>query len=407
MEHLAPYSERQFVFPFDVIIAHGPCQDGTTSAWLVWRRLPEFYKFLLRKIGGFYTNKYRFKKDYKLGKNNSYVSSHIHPNSPEGSIILQKLGYPVVFVFTKPKAAIPRELIEDKNVLILDLDLGDHLVQVIQNSNKTLLIDHHDSTVDTLATYSEILSSPSLEGKFETFVSTEKTESGASLAWCYFYNNKVLGAKIPPFIDIVRIGDNWTWKDNPHAKSIIRALYVRKAFNSFDDIEKAYNTWQNMEKAYIAQGQAILEYEINVIRNIAKKVQIGYMVVEHNNHNNQHFYKSRFYSPDNAIVKYKQDHSSPHETVYCIAYTSTSVLKSEVACSMRYYANENFKINVDFCAIWNYVPNTNLISISLREPSKGLNLSYIAKNVKNSSKLGGGHMEAAYCHSMVLKIYIK
>jgi hypothetical protein len=31
-------------FKYDLVIAHGPCADGFTSAWCVWRQLPQEYK---------------------------------------------------------------------------------------------------------------------------------------------------------------------------------------------------------------------------------------------------------------------------------------------------------------------------------------------------------------------------
>src|SRR5579862_672208 len=110
---------QQYRFKYDVIISHKSCVDGSTSSWIVWRSLPQSYRDILAQEGGFYA----LPSSNSDSSESSNSSKFIHPNSPKGAMNLQEKGYPLIFVFISPNESLPIKLIQNKRVLILDLDL--------------------------------------------------------------------------------------------------------------------------------------------------------------------------------------------------------------------------------------------------------------------------------------------
>src|SRR5258708_23105551 len=124
-------------FKYDVICSHGSnCNDGSTSSWIIWRTLPQSYKDLLARECGFYATPSDSESEEQ--KN---TGKFIHPNSPKGALNLQDRGFPLVFVFIGQTEPIPTRLFQNKRVLILDLDLGAQLPEIVKASSFTLLID--------------------------------------------------------------------------------------------------------------------------------------------------------------------------------------------------------------------------------------------------------------------------
>lgn len=355
-----------FNFNYDVIIAHGPgCNDGATSAWCIWRTLPRDYRDLLAKEGGFYSKPEREdKEDTKEETKEDVVQTphepYIHPNSPEGAIRLQARGFPVVFVFVQPSEGVPRRLIENKRVLILDLDMGDALIPLVTAAAYTLLSDHHDSTPLTIHKHADFLLNQSRH-KFALYVNTSKSECGATLAWRLSH-----GAEIPPFVQVVRIGDTWQWHEYPelNARFILKALHVRRAFRSFPDIEGTFIHWNENFQAHVQKGRALLEYETAIVKQVAKQCDLGFI-------------------------------QTNDGTVYTVAYTQCNVLHSEVGSTMKWYAQQRFNVPIHFCVTWKYVSYKELVSVSLRDGEPGINLATIARNIKGGDGKGGGHAEAA------------
>ena len=339
---------------YDVVIAHGPgCNDGATSAWAVWRTLPREYRELLASFGGFYSNR-------KISEQPPSSKPYLHPNSPEGGITLQQKGYPVVFVFIQPNNKVPDELVAGKRVLILDLDMGDSLIPLVSSASSVLLCDHHDSTPQTISKHSDFLLTQNRH-KFATYLNTSKQESGATLAWRITHS-----ANIPPFVQVVRIGDTWSWNDHPdlHSKAVLTSLNMSRSFRSFPEIEGTFSTWPDRFSTYVQKGYSVLEYEKSIVTQMAKHCDLGYI-------------------------------QTSDGTVYNVAYTQASVLHSDVGSSIRSYAEKIFDTPIHFCATWKFIPRKSLILVSLRDPKSGLNLSTIARNVKNGDGKGGGHPEAA------------
>jgi hypothetical protein len=295
-------------------------------------------------------------------KNNAKQDKFTHPNSPRGAQYLQKKGYPVVFVFLQPNEPVPQQLIQNKNVLILDLDMGNNLPFVIKNSASTFLIDHHYSTYETIKKYSVELSQ--YKNKFSYYYDDNKKESAATLTWKVFYSQE-----IPPLVQIVRIGDTWSYDDNPelYPRYVLKSLYLKRAFRSFPEIEDTYLNWNKTFNDNVAKGETAWALELSYIKKMAKQTNIGLL--------------------ETADGK-----------KYVVAYTDAPVLHSEVGASIKWYAQKRFKIHIHFSATWKYAAHKALVSVSLRDPEFNLNLATISQNIKNTRGIinyGGGHETAA------------
>ena len=344
---------RSIIFPYEVIIAHGPgCKDGTTAAWCWWRRLPLNYRCLLAAIGDFYD--YSRKTEMSISKN-----ENTRFDTTSGALRLQAYGFPVVFAFVQPNTQIPINLIKDRRVLILDLDLGIELLPVITNAAFTMLCDHHTSTLETIKNNVDKMFA---KDKFGIFVDTRKIESGASLSWKLSHNTR-----IPLFIDIVRIGDNWQFDENPNvqAKAVLRTMHLEGTFTSFPAIEQGFELLQTNYLDYVNRGIVLLQYDQQIIKTICKQCDLGSLVLNDG-------------------------------TRYTIAYTQCNVMHSEVGASMKFYAQKRFaNVKIHLCATWKYVSHRNMISVSLRDGDEGIDLALVAREVVGTDKRGGGHDTSA------------
>ena len=339
-------SEYSRNLAYDVILSHGPgCADGSSASWVYWRQLPHLTQKLLSTKGGHYGSRGKEKR------------SPIHPNSVAGAKQMQKEGYPVVFAFVNPQSAVDLDLVRDRNVLILDLDLGPSLKSVVDAAKFTMLIDHHDSTFNHLE---EITSN--YPNKFNSLVDFRPTESGATLAWKFFRP----GEPVPDMLEVVRIRDTWQWEDRAdlYPREISKALIYRRVFNSFPHIESTYNNWDNKRvNQYKSQGALLLQQDTVLAEKMARDNEIGYI-------------------------------TTTTGQVYTVGYTQASVLRSEVADLIRELAEDMHHVQIDFAATWKYTPNKSAVSVSIRDPRYGLNLGRIAETVCGASS-GGGHVEAA------------
>lgn len=351
---------------YHVIIAHGPgCRDGATAAWAYWRSLPDEIRGEFSTLGGFY------------GANGETVSEedeekpvrgYTHPNSLAGALKLQQEGWPLVFAFAQPSDVIPVELVQGRNVLIMDLDLSDGLVPVVEVASHVTLLDHHPSSQATVSKNGDLLLNR-YRHKFRSYVDTRKTESGATLAWKSFQVGPV-----PPLVEVVRIGDNWQWNDSPelYAREFLKSTFIHRCFRSFWDIEEVYQRWEELHEEYVRDGALLQQQETAYAKKIAKQCDLGYLVLNDG-------------------------------TVHAIAYTQANVLHSEAGSLIRWYAEKRFASQlrsetgstpISCCATWNYASSKGMVIVSLRDPLPGVDLSYVARNVRGG-KTGGGHVAAA------------
>lgn len=345
-------SHKNWITDINVVISHGPgCFDGAVAAWVIWRNLPIQYRMKIASEGGFYSHNYITKKD-KTG-------NFLHPNTPTGAMSLQRKGYNTVFVFVQPGSSIPETLISNKNVVILDVDLGDNLVSVVEKAKSVILCDHHCSSIKTIERNRDFLLSRSK--KFLGLVNTNKDESAATLIWKYIY-----GKKMNDFIRIIQIND--TWLDNGYSglftKDVIAFLLVKRSFISFESIEETFLTWDQNVPMYINIGRSLNRYQQAIVSQISTKPRICNMQTTDGN-------------------------------IYKVAYICAPILHSEIGVCIRNYTNFLYNTNVDFCATWKYVAHRGLVAVSLRNPKFGLNLSEIASKIKGTNGKGGGHADAA------------
>lgn len=335
---------------FNVIISHGfGCADGAVSAWCAWRTLSNEYKQKLAKHEGFYSD----------GTGEFvYDNKWVNPASIEGALKLQREGFSTVFAFAQPGTKIPQELIKNKSVLILDLDLGNELVNVVNHASSVCLVDHHQTSETTLLENAEALDTP----KLTKIVNIAPSESGASLTWKLFNGDS---EPLPPLINVVRIDDTWSWQDLPelNSKAVIRSLKCNNLLSTFYKIEHVFNTWDvNFDKWSTEGNNYLFADNINV-KLMAKSCDLGYV-------------------------------KSKDGTVYTVAFTQAPVLISEVGSAIRKYAELRFKCKIDFCVTWKYLSYKDLVLCSARSPREGLDLGNTVRNLENING-GGGHPQAA------------
>jgi hypothetical protein len=327
---------------FDLIISHYGCKDGTTASWLIWRRLPAKTRKELSKYGGLY-----LKPD---GEPNKTI---IHPNSVEGAVKIRETTDLPLFIFVQHGDYIDPKLYKDQRVAILDLNLGDQIIDIVNNAQSVLLIDHHDITLETINKNYDFLHN---KENFHFIYDFSEKQCAASLLHRYLYP----GEPLHPLVEIVRINDTSSYKDSPHLhpKAILCYLRTVRAFRSFPDLEEIYSQWAKNFHSFLVKGRTMAVYSHSLIKAVAKKCDVGYFLVD----------KKR----------------------YTVAYVQSSMLHSEIADSVRYYAEAKYKRKIDLVAVWKYNVGKGKISVSLRNPVEGINLSEIA-NYFN----GGGSKNAA------------
>ena len=333
---------------FQVIISHGPsCIDGKVAAWVIWRKYSHTYREYLSRFGGIYAL-----TGFTDGTDN------VDPTSIAGALKMQEQGAPAVFVFVQPSESVPDKLVRDKDVLILDLDMGNGLVPVVQASKSTMLLDHHASSNLTIESNKTVLLGE-CKDKFVCIVNTNKDHCGATIAWTMFDTSP-----IPPFLEIVRIGDTWQWNDSPHLypRQVHKAMVYDQMFDDFVTIDYLYENWDELFPKFVADGEIYIKADNRKISQMAKYCDLGFMQLNDG-------------------------------TVYTVAYTAAPILHSEVGSAIRQYATKKFTAEIDFCVTWVYLSAQNKVSLSLRSPKEGLNLGYVARNIADG--YGGGHPEAA------------
>lgn len=343
---------------YQVIVFHGPkCPDGMTSAWIIWRLLTKDIRNILLSFEGIYGS---------INKNSFKNVSKFY-NSDTGAKIVSQVS-PIVFVYSQPGQEIEESIIKDKNVLILDLDMGKELARIINLSKKTLIIDHHFTSLETME---EIKNNEEIPlNKYEFYVKIETEHSGASLTWQYFNDEE-----IPWFINIVRIGDTFTFEEDKTAKPVLTYLYNKGVFLSFTNLDNfVKKATSNKIKKIYQKGLIMLKFQETLAKDSAKLFTVSKLKTK--------------------------------EKTYTVAYVASTLLSNEASQYIRefYDNNNNYKETLDFVAFWKYLPYNSLVLVSLRDPLKiddiyQHNLGEIAKNIcdfsGNPCNGGGGHISAA------------
>lgn len=340
---------------YQVVIYHRGCADGVTAAWVFWRQLSkEMRGNMSERAGGIYSSDPNLKSGLK--SNITSVGS---------ALAMKSAGFDCYFVGVDPNEKIPEELVEGKTVVIVDVDLGNNLVDVVKASKSTRLLEHHVKTYDTIAN-NPILFTEYKE-KFSLNLDSSKRSSGASLAW-----KEVCSDAIPPFIDCVRISDTY---DTPNpsfdAMSIMSYLKHVNTFDNFNAVEDVFVNWNVNYKEYQNKGKILKELSRSFISDFSRRYTLG-----------------RLYTLDGND--------------YTVAMVQTSTRLGDIAMGIRQHLDADLNEKVDFTAAWRYEEENDLVRVSLRSAARGINLSEIASTVIGGMTdpitgkgLGGGHPGAA------------
>jgi hypothetical protein len=365
--------------PFDVVIAHGPCNDGRTAAWVYWSTLPDSVKAELAKLGGVYAP-----RDAEETGGGPKMRPSV--TSLEGAAALvagpdtarKVLGVeiarapPVVFAFAAPQSPVPDALVRGRRVLALDLDLGDELRAVVAAAAFVHLIDHHASAEPHIRAVRRDFPPERFTYSFDV----GKMFSGALLAWIQF---RSLDA-VPELVRAVQIADTWSWDQDPaiDMRAVVLAMAVRRVLRSFPDISATVDAWQSFPDgpraftAFLAdEGRAFMRYRDHVVSGIAARPSVFYVVVK-----------------------------VGEERRWLRALgVNGSVFSSEVGHALRAETAPAFEakgVRIDFTFQWYWRPDDGIVVASLRGPGSGIDLSRVAAAIVGDGKeRGGGHPAAA------------
>ena len=244
----------------------------------------------------------------------------------------------------------------DKNVLLVDFSWDVKTLQSVRKiAKKVMILDHHRSAIEKL---------DEIEGCF-----FDISESGASLAWMYFFNNNV-----PMFIEYIKDRDIWKWEFREKSEPLYYGIFDRW-HRSFRDYEK-YVDDENLLNNLIEHGKNVMKDNQDLIENnIAPHAQESIM-----------FVKNRKYRIMQIKLKTRKLTSEIAEYIY----THNDV--DFVVCWSKHRANtipeyfEKFAGYFPFNWIW---PNQRYI-LSFRTNKDHIDVSKIAQSLG-----GGGHIKAA------------
>ena len=270
----------------DTVIYHNPCSDGTGSGFVAWKYLSQ--KFPERTVEYYPCN----------------------------------IGSP------------PPQNLEGKNVLICDYSYKkDVLLELIDKTNKLLIIDHHKSAEKELS---------DIEEKYKIF---DMEHSGAMLTWFYFFPNTE-----PPLL-IKYIED--------------RDIWAKKLPNTDD-----FNSWFHTRPLDFEEYDKYLDDSLLLEMITSKGISYG----ELNN-----------YYTKNAVDYCVPKFCKIKDKYYIVGYVNTTICKSDVGNQIF----DKFSY-VDFSAAYSVSDVTDSTSFSLRSIDTGVDVSEIARSLD-----GGGHAKAS------------
>jgi len=330
---------KQPSFAPQVILVHGPgCPDGVLAAWAFWRALSPETKMVMSGAGGLFSNN----------------AETIWPHSIRNAMQIIDL-YPMVFVFMQPGKIVPIELVQNRNVLILDLDLGEQLIGIVNAAKFTFLIDHHSSTNQTIQRFNLLE-----DQKFGLIYDSSPQESAATLAWRYFHQ-----ASVPEIVNLVRIVDTGSLDEDEHAPGFVRSLVNGGYTKQFAMLDQLLLRWKPETKIAMAdQSSVVIAAQRQLFEEVAKQAALGVIFANGKRYN--------------------------------MLYVQSSIAIAPIAHRIRKTHSGKYakmKIPIHFVGVWNYQASNQghpVVTVSLRDPLEGINLSEITKSLG-----GGGHDAAA------------
>lgn len=288
-----------------------------------------------------------------------------------GFVILENTGkidthakiYPDV-----PSAQNPPLDVDNKNVIIIDVAYKYEILKEIVNRAKFVtFIDHHVSIHDDVL---KLESETNYKSKLK-IIYNEK-ESGASLAWKYFYPKQ----QLPLFVRYVKDNDIGTWKLK-HTHSFIASLDAKFDFSLTPENIKKWSKLFHSEivKKYIIRGRIYWEY-IEYLLNIYSKK-----------------YSMEAFPSVKIYEEYSTYFTKPAQ--YKVAVVCGSGCPNTTWLGMRILDT----VECDFVIIWTLVLDRKEYVLSFR--SRDVDVGQIAKLFG-----GGGHKLASACSFSVNKYSI-
>jgi hypothetical protein len=321
----------------------------------------------------------------------------------------------MVFVFVEPQPDIPLQLIQNKRVVVLDLDLGASLSSVVCAAASVFVIDHHTSTYQTLdAAYNQLAQCGYPQSRLQVYYHPTKEHSAASLTWklvsrvesANFIVDETVHftfePEIPPqqptsavsndnyplLIRLVKMADTWTWdlEPNIHPREVFEAIQASRHLSTFAFIEQLHQQFSTIinvvDSPYyhslMLHGSHILNYQDSLVKSIISKATVCSAMIQ-----------------DNTTT-----------ALYTVLVVPTGgVLTSQIGHALRHLVAPKFESRapmISFAVMWSYNAIRDEVYISLREPLPGIDLSFVAKHlvVPGRHEKAGGHEAAA---SLVVK----
>jgi len=228
----------------------------------------------------------------------------------------------------------PPPIVSGKNVLLCDFSYkAPILKQLLANSNKLCILDHHVSAEKDLK---------EIPAKHKVF---NKAHSGAYITWAYFFGEET----VPLMIKYIEDNDIWR-KAMPNTKAF--TSYVFNMPKTFELYEKMLDD-SHVHSVVIPVGDGMSKQNDTYIMDGVKKAAVHLMLID--------------------------------SRLYFVATVNTSILKSEIGNTLFFH-----NPNINFACCYSKNPYTGETFISLRSIDSATDVEVIASRIG-----GGGHRNAA------------
>lgn len=167
--------------------------------------------------------------------------------------------------YNKP---LPDEDYRCELLYIVDFSLPlDQLEQLSALADKIVIIDHHKSGQENLATVQKIhLSQDPMELPYDVLAYFDMTQSGAMLTWKHFHTKA-----IPRVIEYIQDRDIWKW-ELPHSEQVNSVIGTTGySFGEFDRL--ADNIEFNFEDV-VEAGTMLLGYREKLVEQICRSARM-------------------------------------------------------------------------------------------------------------------------------------
>lgn len=246
---------------------------------------------------------------------------------------------------------------EEKNIILLDFSWKKQEYELVKKvAKKVMILDHHDSAMKELE---------NVEGCFFNM-----NESGASLAWEYFFP----GNELPTFILYVKDRDLWTYKYRDESEPMFYGLAT-----SFDRTVESWVKYldnNDLVENLVNRGKVEMLKNHMYIENITKNALNLKMELDDENYNIIYL---ELDSPK-LVSEISEKLYMNNDVDFTLCWYRDK--QNTVPKYLEYYS-DNILVNMMYGPQKYYV--------SLRSNKENIDLGEISKKIAN----GGGHKKAA------------